>query len=71
MPKLDGVIVKLAIDAPHSELFKDHPLRGQWVGKRECHVTSVTDDWLLIYEKVGGDRLFLHATGDHQMLYGE
>lgn len=68
---LDDLIVKLASDVPSSELFKDHPLRGTWVGKRECHVTSVTDDWLVIYEKVGVDRLFLHGTGDHQMLYGE
>ena len=68
---LDGVIGKIASNAPTSELFKDHPLRGAWIGKRECHVTSVTDDWLVIYERVGSDRLYLHATGDRQMLYGE
>jgi mRNA interferase YafQ len=24
---------------------KDHPLKGEWIGYRECHLA---DDWLLV-----------------------
>ena len=64
------VIDKLAIDVPSSELFKDHPLTGNFAGKRECHVTSVTDNWVLVYHKTGADTLVLHATGTHANVFG-
>lgn len=63
---LDPLIVKLASDADPRTLFKDHPLKGRFKGLRDCHVTSVNDDWVLVYEKIGNDRLFLHATGTHR-----
>jgi mRNA interferase YafQ len=28
-------------------IYRDHQLKGEWRGWRECHVTS---DWLLIYQ---------------------
>lgn len=31
---------------------KDHPLKGEWVGYRECHLE---DDWLLVYTVRGND----------------
>ena len=64
------VIDKLAADIPSAELFKDHPLVGPFFGKRECHVTSVTDDWVLVYHKTDDNRLFLHATGTHADVFG-
>nr|AGS53200.1 YafQ toxin protein [uncultured bacterium contig00081] len=46
--------------------YKDHPLKGSFVGCRECHVTP---DWLLIYE-IDDDKLYLYLTrtGTHSDL---
>jgi mRNA interferase YafQ len=47
--------------------YRDHPLKGKFVGYRECHIE---DDWLLIYKR---DKevliLLLSRTGTHQDLY--
>jgi mRNA interferase YafQ len=40
---------------------RDHPLKGEWVGYRECHLE---DDWLLVYKVAGNDILFAR-TGTH------
>lgn len=47
--------------------YKDHPLKGNFVNCRECHITP---DWLLIYEKTE-DKLYLYLTrtGTHSDLY--
>ena len=66
---LTKVIDKLAADAPSSELFKDHPLTGNFTGKRECHITSITDNWVLVYHKSGTDTLYLHSTGTHNDVF--
>ena len=70
MEPLARVIHKLANDAPSTELFKDHPLSGNFIGKRECHVTSVTDNWVLVYHKTDDNRLYLHGTGTHADVFG-
>jgi mRNA interferase YafQ len=44
---------------------KDHPLKGDWVGCRECHLA---DDWLLIY-RVSGHEITFVRTGTHQDLF--
>jgi len=43
--------------------YRDHELRGQYSGFRECHVAP---DWLLIY-RIEDDalELFLFRTGTH------
>ncbi|MFD0704257.1 type II toxin-antitoxin system YafQ family toxin [Alloscardovia venturai] len=41
--------------------FKNHALRGNYIGWRELHVQS---DWLLIYTKENGTVVFLR-TGSH------
>ena len=61
---------KLRDDAPPTELFKDHPLSGNFIGKRECHVTSITDNWVLVYHKTDDNRLYLHGTGTHADVFG-
>lgn len=66
---LAAVIQKLAVDAPATALFKDHALSGNFANKLECHVTSVTDDWVLVYHKQGNE-LYLHATGTHADVFG-
>lgn len=68
---LVDLIDRVAADVDPRTLYKNHPLHGDWAGHEECHVTSVTDDWLLVYQKRGTDKLVLAATGDHQMIFGE
>jgi mRNA interferase YafQ len=44
---------------------KDHPLFGEWLDRRDCHIKP---DWLLIYCKRGND-LILERTGSHSDLF--
>lgn len=47
--------------------YKDHELRGKYLGFRECHIKS---DWLLIYY-IDDDELILYLTrtGTHSDLF--
>ena len=45
---------------------RDHPLKGQWKGWRECHIQA---DWLLIY-KATDTEVLLARTGTHADLFG-
>jgi mRNA interferase YafQ len=49
--------------------YRDHPLKGSYIGYRECHVDG-EGDWLLIYKK-HNDMLILvfTATGTHADLF--
>lgn len=48
---------------------RDHALKGDYKGTRECHVHP---DWLLIYEKEETLKLIrLMRTGTHSDLYGK
>lgn len=53
-------------DAP-PERYRDHQLRGNWVGWRDAHIEP---DWLLIY-RVEGNDLRLGRTGTHADLFDE
>jgi mRNA interferase YafQ len=46
--------------------LKDHPLRGEYFGTRECHIKP---DLLLIYEKRGKSVLVLIRLGSHSELF--
>jgi mRNA interferase YafQ len=48
-----------------AESHRDHSLKGDWVGWRECHIQP---DWLLIY-KVTETEVFLARTGTHADLF--
>ncbi len=64
---LTDIIKKLAMGQALPQKNKDHPLSGNFVGCRECHVTP---DWLLIYEVVDDDLiLYLTRTGTHSDLF--
>ena len=43
---LDGVIIMLANGQSLPARYKDHPLKGDHAGYRECHIQP---DWLLVY----------------------
>ena len=49
---------------PHTR--RDHPLKGEWKGWRECHIEP---DWLLIY-KATDTEVLLARTGTHADLFG-
>ncbi len=46
---------------------KDHELKGNYLGSRECHIMP---DWLLIY-RIKDDELILDRTGTHSDLFGK
>ena len=58
MDLLDEVIVMLRERKPLPKKYRDHPLTGNWVGYRECHIQP---DWLLIY-RIDNKALILTAT---------
>ena len=65
--KMNSVIKLLADGAELQPSYKDHPLKGNWDGCRECHIEP---DWLLIYEYDNGSLiLYLTRTGTHSDLF--
>ena len=69
MSKLETTIDLLLAGEPMPPKYRDHPLRGNFKGFRECHVDG-EGDWLLIY-KVYNNKLILvfTATGTHADLF--
>ena len=65
MDLLKDVIKILRIPEPLPSKYKDHPLSGDYVAYRECHVTG---DWLLVY-RYNGDVLYLYRSGTHSDLF--
>ena len=64
---LDNVVDKIASGKKLEEKYKDHPLKGDFLGFRECHIQP---DWLLIYKIEKEDLiLFLFITGTHSNLF--
>ena len=64
---LEDIVYKLANGFPLEIKYKDHPLSGNYAGKRECHITP---DWLLIYQINDSDLiLILTRTGRHSDLF--
>jgi len=68
--KLDYVIEELAVPNPLPEQYRDHYLKGDYDGYKECHIES---DWLLIYDYEtlddGEQQLLLVRTGSHAELF--
>jgi len=65
--ELTTVIDLLLTQEPLPEKYQDHPLVGNFIGFRECHVRP---DWLLIYT-IHAERLVLTCmrTGTHSDLF--
>ncbi len=50
------------------ELYKDHSLKGNYEGYRECHIQP---DWLLVYKITDSVLILtLYRTGTHSDLFG-
>ena len=69
MTALRRTVAILSFGAPLPREFRDHPLKGNKRGLRECHISP---DWLLVY-KIENDVLVLTLlrTGSHSELFGE
>jgi len=63
--KLAAVVELLLSGEPLSPKNQDHPLKGTWKSRRDCHVEP---DWILIYRRTE-DELRLERTGTHSDLF--
>lgn len=63
--KLKALVDLLIADEGLTPQYPDHPLAGNWLGWRDCHIEP---DWILIY-KVAKDELLLGRTGTHSDLF--
>ena len=67
LAKLKAMLERLIEGDPLPPECKDHPLRGDFAGSRDCHIQS---DWVLIYtltEK--GAHVRFERTGTHSDLF--
>jgi len=62
---LRQIVIALANDAPLDERYRDHALTGNWKHYRDCHIKP---DLVLIYRRIGDDRLILARLGSHSEL---
>jgi mRNA interferase YafQ len=64
------MLLLIANDAPLPPEWRDHTLKGEWLGARECHIGG---DFLLIYTVDDGDgpggTLIFVRTGTHSELF--
>ncbi len=65
LEQLFFVVQELAEDRLLAARYNDHPLKGQYIGKRDCHIDP---DWILIYA-VEDNELVLYRTGSHPDLF--
>ena len=63
--KLKTILTALINEEPLPERQRDHPLVGNYKGRRECHVEP---DWLLIYKLINNEIIF-ERTGSHGDLF--
>jgi len=63
--KLKQVLTALISEEPLAERYRDHPLKGTFRDRRECHVEP---DWLLIC-KLDDDQIIFERTGTHSDLF--
>ena len=64
---LNAIVDTLRIPAALPPTNKDHVLKGNYNGRRECNISP---DWLLIY-RIEGNEIYLDRTGTHSDLFGE
>lgn len=65
LEKLKNVIRLLVSEVPLDHRYYDHPLIGNYKGRRECHIEP---DWLLIYMR-DQDAIVFERTGTHTDLF--
>jgi mRNA interferase YafQ len=66
--KIKTVMLMLANGEPLDATCRDHKLKGNFEGHRECHIAP---DWLLIYKSDPGEGVIVFVrTGSHSDLFG-
>ncbi len=63
---LNDIVNTLRIPEALPPKNKDHSLKGNYIGRRECHISS---NWLLIY-RINENEIYLDRTGTHADLFG-
>lgn len=63
----EEIVDTLQVPEPLKIKNKDHDLKGNYRGYRECHVAP---DWLLVYRQ-NEEYLELYRTGTHSDLFDE
>ena len=68
IPTAAKAVLELLIDGePLPAAFKDHPLRGNFAGSRDCHIEP---DWVLIYTLTEENtHVRFERTGTHSDLF--
>ena len=66
LAKLQLVMDDIVHGRPLPDSLRDHFLKGNWRGRRECHIEA---DWLLIYLFRGDDEVVFERTGRHTDLF--
>ena len=65
--ELEKVIDLLKTGEPLPQIYKDHPLSGEWKNYRDCHIRP---DWILIYRVIEDSLILeLSITGTHSDLF--
>ena len=65
LAKLREVMDWLMEGDPMPPAWRDHALRGEWSGSRDCHIEP---DWVLIYTLIG-NHVHFERTGSHSDLF--
>ena len=60
------VVEALRLHDPLDARHRDHALKGEWEGFRDCHVRA---DWILIYN-LDDEAVYLTRTGTHADIFG-
>ena len=67
LAKLKMILDLLIEGDPLPPVYKDHPLRGEFAGSRDCHIEP---DWILIYTLADhGAHVCFERTGTHSDLF--
>ena len=67
MAKLKAMLERLIDGEPLPPECRDHPLRGDFAGSRDCHIEP---DWVLIYTLTEeGTHVCFERTGTHSDLF--
>ena len=61
LQKLEEIVKKLQQLLPLETKYKDHVLKGNLKGKRDCHIEP---DWILLYS-ITKTHVHLYRTGSH------
>ena len=64
--KLKAILSALVDEVPLEPRHRDHPLRGNYRDRRECHIEP---DWLLVYKLEGETEIIFERTGTHSDLF--